>query len=170
MREKEQSWLINLGPGTTSRSDGITTRQRENQPMTSQVDALSTGSRRSLVTWLVWKLYIIQYIRVYSILQNWRYDLLAKFSSLYFCLGTVGVGVLIVLLWMYSMYRMWVVWAYTLNFDQVTKKVKGSDAEQFKRWIDRNVSDLWLLRLTHIRSDSHYGALCSNVCSVWTWR
>merc|ERR1712083_887068 len=53
--------------------------------------------------------------------------------------GTVGVGVLIVLLWMYSMYRMWVVWAYTLNFDQASVRTpKGWDF--LVSWLAQRIS------------------------------
>ena len=34
--------------------------------------------------------------------------------------GGIIVGLLVVLLWLYSFYRLWMVWAYTLNFDGVS--------------------------------------------------
>ena len=34
--------------------------------------------------------------------------------------GGIIVGLMVVLLWLYSFYRLWMVWAYTLNFDGVS--------------------------------------------------
>ena len=33
--------------------------------------------------------------------------------------GGLLVGLMVILLWLYSFYRLWMVWAYTLNFDGV---------------------------------------------------
>ena len=30
------------------------------------------------------------------------------------------MGLMVILLWLYSFYRLWMVWAYTLNFDGVS--------------------------------------------------
>eukprot|EP00090_Calanus_glacialis_P023040 TRINITY_DN35459_c0_g1_i1.p1 TRINITY_DN35459_c0_g1~~TRINITY_DN35459_c0_g1_i1.p1 ORF type:complete len:353 (-),score=60.72 TRINITY_DN35459_c0_g1_i1:56-1114(-) len=42
--------------------------------------------------------------------------------------GGIIVGFLVVLLWLYSFYRLWMVWAYTLNFDgTIVQGQKGWD-------------------------------------------
>ena len=35
--------------------------------------------------------------------------------------GGLLVGLMVILLWLYSFYRLWMVWAYTLNFDGVSR-------------------------------------------------
>ena len=37
------------------------------------------------------------------------------------------MGFLVVLLWLYSFYRLWMVWAYTLNFDGVSWYLKNEN-------------------------------------------
>ena len=62
-----------------------------------------------------------------------------------YCTGTFVVVILIVLLWIYSMYRMWIVWAYTLNFDQVHFYLEPRNRSTLKLY--KVIHQLWVFTL-----------------------
>ena len=58
------------------------------------------------------------------------------------------MGLLVVLLWLYSFYRLWMVWAYTLNFDGVSL---AFDEESQTIWLLLNLLFvIWLAKASDL--------------------